>query len=826
MADKQINIVIGADIEKLKKGFQDAVKITGASGDQINSKLEATAKAIEKDFERIASSANTKRAVTQLQNLALKVQALGPEFQDMADKIIRSAGSIKDSVGDVGAQIDYFASDTRRIDAVISATQGVAGAFGVAEGAAALFGSENEDLQKTMAKVQGAIAVLNGLQAIQNVLQQESAALTGFNVLAQRALAVQAYATASAMNAFKVALATTGIGLAVVGLGLFISKMSEANEKIKKTEEAQRKYNDELTKNTSKAAEQAATLQAYTKIVSDTSKSERERVSAMTKINELGVATSDLNLKNADTLTILNTRVNDYIEALKKKAIAETFSTEIADVAANVSKTKAVGLAIETAALDRLNSALAQNTGITQAQEALTRARANNAKSTAKAEQELTDVIKRQQAAIEDYNKAESKVVSSKDVDKSTKGANSKAEKAAENAKKSALKNQEDILNSTYQLTIDEINAKKSAALELAKTDRERASIEFEAKQSLLNIQEVFLIQQEGLKAKEEQSATDLNNRIASLRAQGVANESEYNTKINEIGQKEIEDRKKANEALQKIADEKQNFVKESNKKELDEIKNYYQNLENTETLNRDKGIISEQEYQNRLLQIRLSGARNTLQALKDGGSKNTAELEAQILALQTLLNNGGQAMTDSTKKFADSINSSLESIATSGFQSIGQALGESIMSGANFMQSAFKIVLDSIASFIEAYGKAAIAYGVAALAVDVALKSMNPVAAIIAGTALVATGAVIRTVAAQGPTAFANGGIVSGPTLGLMGEYPGASTNPEVIAPLDKLKNLISGGGDSGGYVAETRISGRDLSLVLKRYERDAQRG
>jgi hypothetical protein len=172
-------------------------------------------------------------------------------------------------------------------------------------------------------------------------------------------------------------------------------------------------------------------------------------------------------------------------------------------------------LAIETAALDRLNSALAQNTGITQAQEALTRARANNAKSTAKAEQELTDVIKRQQAAIEDYNKAESKVVSSKDVDKSTKGANSKAEKAAENAKKSALKNQEDILNSTYQLTIDEINAKKSAALELAKTDRERASIEFEAKQSLLNIQEVFLIQQEGLKAKEEQSATDLNNESA-----------------------------------------------------------------------------------------------------------------------------------------------------------------------------------------------------------------------------------------------------------------------------------------------------------------------
>lgn len=39
---------------------------------------------------------------------------------------------------------------------------------------------------------------------------------------------------------------------------------------------------------------------------------------------------------------------------------------------------------------------------------------------------------------------------------------------------------------------------------------------------------------------------------------------------------------------------------------------------------------------------------------------------------------------------------------------------------------------------------------------------------------------------------AFADGGIVSGKTFGLVGEYPGASTNPEVISPLDKLKDLL----------------------------------
>jgi hypothetical protein len=62
-------------------------------------------------------------------------------------------------------------------------------------------------------------------------------------------------------------------------------------------------------------------------------------------------------------------------------------------------------------------------------------------------------------------------------------------------------------------------------------------------------------------------------------------------------------------------------------------------------------------------------------------------------------------------------------------------------------------------------------------------------------------------------PKKMANGGLVSGPTMGLMGEYPGASHNPEVVAPLDKLKTLIGGGSD-GQFV----LKGNDLVLALQR--------
>lgn len=73
---------------------------------------------------------------------------------------------------------------------------------------------------------------------------------------------------------------------------------------------------------------------------------------------------------------------------------------------------------------------------------------------------------------------------------------------------------------------------------------------------------------------------------------------------------------------------------------------------------------------------------------------------------------------------------------------------------------------------------------------------------------------------------AFASGGIVSGPTMGLMGEYPGAKSNPEVIAPLNKLQNMLdNGGGNNVNVSGEFVVRGQDLILALQRAEKQKQR-
>ena len=84
-------------------------------------------------------------------------------------------------------------------------------------------------------------------------------------------------------------------------------------------------------------------------------------------------------------------------------------------------------------------------------------------------------------------------------------------------------------------------------------------------------------------------------------------------------------------------------------------------------------------------------------------------------------------------------------------------------------------------------------------------------IAGVVAGTAtVISTASQLKSIGV-----FAKGGIAYGPTLGLFGEYAGASTNPEVVAPLDKLRSMI--GGQGAGGTVEFRMRGRDLVGVIR---------
>ncbi len=78
---------------------------------------------------------------------------------------------------------------------------------------------------------------------------------------------------------------------------------------------------------------------------------------------------------------------------------------------------------------------------------------------------------------------------------------------------------------------------------------------------------------------------------------------------------------------------------------------------------------------------------------------------------------------------------------------------------------------------------------------------------------------------AVKGMAKFADGGIVSGPTVGLIGEYAGASNNPEVIAPLDKLRGMLNPAGEPVIIGGTLRASGREIICVLANETRIASK-
>jgi hypothetical protein len=172
-------------------------------------------------------------------------------------------------------------------------------------------------------------------------------------------------------------------------------------------------------------------------------------------------------------------------------------------------------------------------------------------------------------------------------------------------------------------------------------------------------------------------------------------------------------------------------------------------------------------------------------------------------------------------KKIDENFESSFDNVETyfDRLSRISESIGRVLMAGAEN----FKDFAEQVKSAARSAIGALLAEGVAA-AVSSALKNpaiaLNPaLIPVIAGVA----GGLAKTAFNSLVPAFADGGIVSGPTIGLMGEYAGARTNPEVIAPLDKLKSMI--GTNGGSTEVFGVISGADILLSSDRAKANRNR-
>jgi len=338
------------DVELLSKAYTIAV----ASTDGLTKKQLELRDAISSAGGIAKKLADTNReqtplynqSISRLQKLIAEYQTLGKEApkaeqsirseirqttQELARKLAhgelnisqiyemaKGSAELKDAMGDANKILSALGSDTFALDATISTLQGVTAGFQVAQGATALFGDENEDLQKALVKLNAVMAISQGLQQIQNTLQKENAGRLGITIAFQKLYTTAVGESTGAMLIFRQALFGLGIGAVIAGIVLLISNWEKIKDAISGATDAMReqqrisKLNSEVHKEATEGIKsEVASLYELLAVAKNENLSKKERQDAIRQINQ----NYPEFLKNISLENINTEKTNDLIKS-------------------------------------------------------------------------------------------------------------------------------------------------------------------------------------------------------------------------------------------------------------------------------------------------------------------------------------------------------------------------------------------------------------------------------------------------------------------------------------------------------------------------------
>ena len=185
MADYVVNLQGRDNLTPTLKNVKDALNGMSSTATGLEK--------IQEKFEKIDNSSQPlKRKLAQIKNLMAQLNINGDANSPLYNQMAQAAGSYADALADASAATKRFASDTMTLDAGIAAFQGLAAAGSIATGVMGLFGTKNEEVERAILKVQSAMAILNGVQSIANILNKDSVLV---QKLKQISLAVTTAAT-------------------------------------------------------------------------------------------------------------------------------------------------------------------------------------------------------------------------------------------------------------------------------------------------------------------------------------------------------------------------------------------------------------------------------------------------------------------------------------------------------------------------------------------------------------------------------------------------------------------------------------------------------
>ena len=183
---------------------------------------------------KIILDADVKPLKKQLREATQELQLARQKYGEFSDEAVRAAqkvASIRDSIEDANEAAQLF-DPGKRFQALTTAASTAAGGIAAVQGAMALFGSESEEVEKALLKVQGAMALSQGLSQLKDVGkvgEQLKLSFRGLFVSAKSATTATDGLTKGTKGLSK-AIIATGVGALVAALGLLIANFDKVKE--------------------------------------------------------------------------------------------------------------------------------------------------------------------------------------------------------------------------------------------------------------------------------------------------------------------------------------------------------------------------------------------------------------------------------------------------------------------------------------------------------------------------------------------------------------------------------------------------------------------
>ena len=239
---------------------------------------------------KIILDADVKPLQIQLKEATDALLIARARFGELSDEAIEAAqnlAGIKDEINGANEAVALF-DPGNTFGALTTAASTAAGGIAAVQGAMAIFGGESEEVEKALLRVQGAMALSQGLSQLKDIGKVTGELKTSFKALTLGA------------NGFKKALIATGIGALVVAVGLLVTYWEDIMGLVNGVGSEQKKLNEATQKDLEANKEKLDAIDGQANQLKLQGKSEAEILQMKIAQTNEAIKSAEINLQNAE----------------------------------------------------------------------------------------------------------------------------------------------------------------------------------------------------------------------------------------------------------------------------------------------------------------------------------------------------------------------------------------------------------------------------------------------------------------------------------------------------------------------------------------------